>query len=466
MSLSIPQRLIASLDGQPGFYKASFIQAHENQGPNTSIRLNPNKIGSWNGQLPPGATGIPWSPDGYYLADRPSFTHDPLFHGGLYYVQEPGSQFLWEVFRQFTNPQEPLRVLDLCAAPGGKSTLAASFFKNGLIVSNEIMKNRAAVLSENATKWGTGNIIVTNNEPSHFQRLKGYFDVVVVDAPCSGSGLFRKDPVAVEQWSEQLVDSCSGRQQRILKDVLPALKQGGLLVYSTCSYSVEEDEQIMDYLITNGLQALALTDHEKVSKGVAVVNGKLVDAQGNPATGYKFYPDQVRSEGFFISAFLKTGEQWPGFGAGTPVTAVSQKEKAVVQDWLRDDLDLLLFKQGEQILALENKWAADLAILQKNLFLKKAGVSTGQIKGKGLVPAHDLALSCWVSQQAVKVPRWALDRAQSLQYLKCQPPDILTEAGTIGWHLAQYEGIALGWMKVLAGRVNNYYPRNWRILKD
>src|SRR5690606_24906421 len=135
------------------------------------------------------------------------------------------------------------------------------------------------------------------------------------------SGLFRKDPVAVEQWSEQLVDSCSGRQQRILKDVLPALKQGGLLVYSTCSYSVEEDEQIMDYLITNGLQALALTDHEKVSKGVAVVNGKLVDAQGNPATGYKFYPDQVRSEGFFISAFLKTGEQWPGFGAGTPVTA-------------------------------------------------------------------------------------------------------------------------------------------------
>ena len=461
MSLSIPDGLIESLEGSEGFHKEAFIDAHENQIPNTSIRYNPLKLGSYKGSLPAAAQRIPWNPYGYYLEKRPSFTHDPLFHGGLYYVQEPGSQFLWEALRQTADPGQHVKVLDLCAAPGGKSTLLASYFKNGLIVSNEIMKNRAAVLTENVTKWGTGNVVVSCNDPSHFQRLQGYFDVIVVDAPCSGSGLLRKDQVAIEQWTEQLVELCSKRQQQILSDVLPALKQGGLLIYSTCSYSRQEDEDIMDFLSTSmQLENIILKD---LPKGIAAVSGKLKGPGGKTPVGYKFFPDQVRSEGFFISLFKKTTGELPSYGYGETVPAIAAKEQALLKEWMKPHLDVYYFKQAADILAIENKWMADLGVLQKNLFLKKAGVAIGQIKGKGLVPAHDLAVSLWVNPA---IAGFEMDRAQSLQYLKSQPPDLETEGVLTGWYLALYEGIGLGWMKILPGRVNNYYPRNWRILKD
>ncbi|GAB3363831.1 rRNA cytosine-C5-methyltransferase [Arachidicoccus ginsenosidivorans] len=460
MSLSIPEGLIASLEGKAGFHKRSFIDAHKNHPANTSIRYNPQKLAGYKGPMPAQHGRISWSPYGYYLAERPFFTHDPLFHGGLYYVQEPGSQFLWETLHQTTDPNQRLKVLDLCAAPGGKSTLLASFFKNGLIVSNEIMKNRAAVLTENATKWGTGNIVVSCNEPSHFARLKGYFDVMIVDAPCSGSGLFRKDPVAVAQWTPALVDLCSKRQQRILQEALVSLKEGGLLIYSTCSYSIGEDEDIMDFLVGHvAMETVALNN---TPMGVTTVAGTVKDRAGNQPVGYKFFPDQVRSEGFFISIFKKTKGELPAYHTGEAAPAIAKEEQVLTGPWLKPHLDLKFIKQGADILALENKWVADLTILQKNLFLKKAGVTIGQIKGKQLVPAHDLALSTWVGSGVANFP---LDRAQSLQYLKCQQPEIELDGLSPGWHLASYEGIGLGWMKVLPNRINNYYPRNWRILK-
>lgn len=461
MSLSLPEGLITSLEGTAGFHKNSFLEAHRDHPANTSIRYNPQKLAGYKGQLPGLQNRISWNPYGYYLAERPFFTHDPLFHGGLYYVQEPGSQFLWECLRQTTDPNQRLKVLDLCAAPGGKSTLLASFFKNGLIVSNEIMKNRAAVLTENVTKWGTGNIVVSCNEPSHFARLKGYFDVIVIDAPCSGSGLFRKDPVAVAQWTPELVDLCSKRQQRILEDALVALKEGGLLIYSTCSYSASEDEDIMDFLVGHlAMEAVALNN---LPNGVTPVSGTVKDRTGKLSVGYKFFPDQVKSEGFFISLFKKTKGELPAYQTGEDAPAITKGEQVLLEPWLKSHLDLKFIKQGADILALENKWATDLTILQKNLFLKKAGVTIGQIKGKQLVPAHDLAVSTWVSNNVASFP---LDRAQSLQYLKCQQPDLDLEGLSAGWHLASFEAVALGWMKVLPNRINNYYPRNWRILKD
>jgi len=461
VSLSIPDGLLESLEGSVGFHKEAFIEAHENQGPNTSIRYNPLKMGAYKGPLPIAAQRIPWNPYGYYLDKRPSFTHDPLFHGGLYYVQEPGSQFLWETLSQTVDAGQSVRVLDLCAAPGGKSTLLASYFKNGLIVSNEVMKNRAVVLTENATKWGTGNIVVSCNDPRHFQRLKGYFDVIVVDAPCSGSGLLRKDPVAIEQWTEELVQRCSLRQQQILSDVLPALKQDGILIYSTCSYSVKEDEDIMDFLsIQLQLENIALKD---IPRGITAVSGKIKGAQGQLPIGYKFFPDQVKSEGFFISVFKKKVGELPSYGSGEQVPGIAAKDQAMLKCWVKPELDLYYFKQGADILAIENKWVADLGVLQKNLFLKKAGVAIGEIKGKGLVPAHDLAVSLWVNPA---VSSFEMDRAQSLQYLKSQAPEIDLEKAVNGWNIAVFEGVGLGWMKILPGRINNYYPKNWRILKE
>src|SRR4030095_5372686 len=186
---------------------------------------------------------------GYYLPERPVFTLDPLFHAGVYYVQEASSMFLEQALKQSVDLSQPIKILDLCAAPGGKSTLIESLLnEESLLVSNEVIKTRVNVLQENITKWGGKNVVVTNNDAKDFARLENYFDVIVVDAPCSGSGLFRKDPEAVAEWSPGNVALCSQRQMRILADVFPSLKKNGILIYSTCSYSEKEDELILDWI--------------------------------------------------------------------------------------------------------------------------------------------------------------------------------------------------------------------------
>src|ERR1044071_5586576 len=192
---------------------------------------------------------IPWTEYGHYLSQRPSFTFDPLFHAGCYYVQEASSMFLEQALKQTIDLSKPLRVLDLCAAPGGKSTHILSLIsKDSLLVSNEVIRSRAKILKDNIVKWGYSNVVVTNNDPKDFQRLENHFDVIVVDAPCSGSGLFRREPEAIEEWSINNVQLCCQRQQRILADIIPALKGGGILIYSTCSYSPQEDEQIVQWM--------------------------------------------------------------------------------------------------------------------------------------------------------------------------------------------------------------------------
>ncbi len=255
MSSKLPSRLIQSLQNTTGFDEQLFIEAHEEAAP-ISVRFQPIKYSLFNehssiGNLQlPITNAVPWCPLAYYLSERPSFTFDPLFHAGLYYVQEASSMFLWEVLRQTIGEKgTKQKVLDVCAAPGGKSTLLSSFFTNGMVVANEVIKSRANILSENITKWGNDNVIVTNNDPVHFQKLDSFFDVMLIDAPCSGSGLFRKDKDAINEWSEEAVILCSLRQQRIVADVYPCLQQGGLLIYSTCSYSPEEDENILDWMM-------------------------------------------------------------------------------------------------------------------------------------------------------------------------------------------------------------------------
>lgn len=467
MPLPIPVSLLDALEGSEGFDRAAFLKVHADADNLTSIRYNEAKSQIYPGDIP--GEQIPWNPLGYYLPMRPAFTMDPALHAGLYYVQEAGSQFLWQALVQLASREAPVKVLDLCAAPGGKTTLLASYFKNGLIVANEVIKSRAAVLAENVIKWGSGNIIVTNNDPKHFQRLQGYFDVILVDAPCSGSGLFRKDNHAIEHWSAAGVEMCSKRQQRILQDVMPALKEGGLLLYATCSYSTQEDESIMDWLTDSGNFSLE-NRHIATSKdwGVTSVHGQLsgaLDSVTARPEGYKFYPDKARSEGFFLGAFRKTGPEHAVYSSQNKLEAISKTEASVVYPWLLADADkdLFLFKQGAEILAIGNKWAQELDILQKNLFLKMAGVRVGEIKKKGLVPAHDLAVSQIRSRE---LPSCALDRAQSLQYLKRQDLNLEAVSSQKGWVLATYNGLGLGWMKLLANRVNNYYPTGWRILKD
>ncbi len=213
-----------------------------------SIRLNPYKRPNSSLPILEGASPVPWSQYGRILVQRPSFTLHPLFHAGCYYVQDSSAMFVGHIFRRLCATMEgPLKVLDLCAAPGGKTTdlatsLRDSFGSSFLLVSNEVMKQRAAVLADNVARWGDSNVTVTSADPAAFASLGGFFDVIVADVPCSGEGMFRKDARAREEWSPDVVRLCAARQKRIIADVWPALRQGGLLIYSTCTYNDEEND--------------------------------------------------------------------------------------------------------------------------------------------------------------------------------------------------------------------------------
>ncbi len=300
--MKFPTDFLNSLTNCPGFEKDSFIASHEAGEQVTAVRINTQKILLQQLDFP-FSENVPWNTDGYYLAQRPSFTLDPCFHAGAYYVQEASSMFLAEAIKQTCNLNEKLTVLDLCAAPGGKTTLIQSLIsKDSLLLSNEVIKSRVNILSENIAKCGAANVVVSNSDSSDFSRLKSFFDVIVVDAPCSGSGLFRKDEAAMEEWSLKAVEFCRQRQQRILADVLPALKQNGILIYSTCSYSLQENEAIADWLLQQkNVASLELSINPKWN----IVVSK---AEGSNAFGYRFYPNKLKGEGFYMAAFRKNDD--------------------------------------------------------------------------------------------------------------------------------------------------------------
>ena len=450
------------LEGIEGFDRKNFDAVHESGEQITSIRFNPEKFQLFM----PGKNyyhpsfqleqQVPWCEHGFYLSERPSFTLDPLLHAGAYYVQEASSMFLWEVLKQTVDANTNMKVLDLCAAPGGKSSLLASWFVNGLVVSNEVIRSRVNILYENMTKWGASNIVITNNEAADFQRLKNYFDVIVVDAPCSGSGLFRKDPEAIEQWSENMVELCSQRQQKILSDIFPSLKDDGMLIYSTCSYSPEEDEEISDWLKDHfSVDSIQL----KLDPEWNVVE---IRSSKHRSLGYRFWPDKVKGEGFFIAAFRKSeaGRE----NSKQPKSSLRKtgtKESSIVSNFVCTAADWLLFSQNENIHAIKAAWESDIALLQKMLYLKKAGIRVGQIKGNELVPHHELALSGIINKN---VQRTALSPDEALQYLRKKELNITGVSK--GWALCTCYNFPLGWIKFLHNRVNNYYPTEWRILKQ
>lgn len=214
-----------------------------------SIRLNEDKLPESSFRLFRSSfKQVPWSATGYYLDKRLTFTFDPLFHAGCYYVQEASSMFVEQALRQYA-AERPVVMLDLCAAPGGKSTHARSMLPAGsLLVANEVIRNRSQILAENLTKWGHPDVVVTNNDPADFSPLTDFFDVILADVPCSGEGMFRKDPVAVSEWSPENVEICWQRQRRIISDIWPCLKPGGILIYSTCTYNTKEDEENVRWL--------------------------------------------------------------------------------------------------------------------------------------------------------------------------------------------------------------------------
>lgn len=453
LDVSLPSAFLQSLDGLPGFNKEAFLQIHTEAGSLTSIRINPRKGSIATSSLPV-AEKVPWSEFGYYLEKRPSFTFDPLFHAGTYYVQEASSMFLEQALRQSVDLSKPLRVLDISAAPGGKSThLHSLLTPNSLLVSNEVIRSRSHILYENCMKWGGENMVVTNNDPRDFSRLQAWFDVIVVDAPCSGSGLFRRDPEAIGEWSEDAVTLCSQRQQRILTDILPALKKGGILIYSTCSYSRDEDEAIGDWLLQEGgLETIPLA----LEKEWGIVETESTAG----AKGYRFWPDQVKGEGFFLGCFRKPyGEEEPIYSKGKRINPLSRKEQADISPWINQE-GLFFWKHEQFIQAIQEESQPILGALFHSLRVVNAGFRVGEWMRDKLIPDHALAMTVRVNNE---IPRLDLDIEQAIRYLQRKE---ITGGATRGWQLAQFSGHNLGWVNVLPNRVNNYYPKELRILKE
>lgn len=445
--MQLPEKFLESLANTKGFDRKAFEKVHTSGEQVTSIRLNPFKPVS---PIPDSQLPIPWCANGFYLETRPFFTFDPLFHAGCYYVQETSSMFLEQALKQTVDLSEPLKVLDLCAAPGGKSThLLSLISKESLLVSNDVIRSRVNILNDNIIKWGCVNVVVTNNDPKDFSMLENYFDVIVVDAPCSGSGLFRRDPDAMDEWSLNNVALCSQRQQRILADVLPALKNGGVLIYSTCSYSEEEDEAIIDWL----KMELIINNEELI-----IEPGWGIIASGG---GYRFWPDKVKGEGLFIACFRKNGEEDPGeFQRRKKVEKIPAAEIKVLENYLQTD-GFTFLKRDKSIHAVSEIHAAEIDFLSWNLRSVNAGIKTGEIIRDKLVPDHALAMSGIVAEN---INRIELEYEDAILYLKKKDISVLPDKK--GWSLVCFKNHPLGWVNVLPNRLNNYYPKMLRILKD
>ncbi|GAO42946.1 methyltransferase RsmF C-terminal domain-like protein [Flavihumibacter petaseus] len=440
----------------PGFDEAAFSEVHESGAQVVSIRMNPAKWKDSSGLSFPLGEKVPWNSYGFYLEQRPFFTFEPWLHAGVFYVQEASSMFLETAIRQTVDLSVPVMALDGCAAPGGKSTLIQSLLPpKSVLVSNEVIRNRATILEENLIKWGSPNSIVTSSDPREFAPLGPVFDLLVVDAPCSGSGLFRRDPDAAEGWSRDLVKLCSQRQQRILADYWQALKPGGILIYSTCSYSVEEDEAIADWIMESwDAVSLPLDIPE---------HWNIVTSQSSRfhAWGYRFYPDRLMGEGLFLAAFRKEDGEGkpprPGKPKWEPIPARKQQG---LKRWIADDWQTNFVTLNQSVIAWHSE-LEEMLMRLGNVYVRQAGLLMGKLAGEELIPETALALN---QQRATSLPQLSFDWEQALRYLRKE--EIPWSGSEKGWYLATFAGQSLGWLKLLGNRTNNYYPKEWRILKS
>lgn len=451
--LQLPPQFIRSISSCQGFDETPFIEAHQTLSP-TSIRINPFKPADVNFKLD---RPVPWNKKGFYLEERPNFTYDVLFQAGCYYVQEAGSMFVEHALNSCVDFNQKLLAFDVCASPGGKSTLLNSLLNSeSSIIANEIVKQRSEILAQNLSKWGTCNVVVTNNDPSSYSDIHDVFDVILVDAPCSGSGLFRKQHDAIDEWSLDNVNLCGQRQKRILSDIIGTLKQGGTIVYSTCSYSQLENEVIADWLVNEfGLLSIQIP----TEKDWGIVE---TTSEKHQAFGYRFYPDKTQSEGFFCAVFKKPGAidshhqvrklKYEAF------SIIKPKEKELFTNWIQN-LNEHVITQFKDDYLLTNQTTLDFINKFPNLYYKKVGTTIGSLIKNEVIPHHDLA---WSIHKSEHIQTIDCSQEQAIQFLK---KELQIIEGNKGWNLMTFKGFGLGWIKHLGNRLNNYLPNEFRILK-
>lgn len=424
----------------------AFVSSLDTASP-VSVRINPEKKFYIEG------TPVPWSHHGFYLSERPVFTLDPSFHAGAYYVQEASSMLLEQALIQAVDVNSSLRILDLSAAPGGKSThLLSLISKDSILVSNEVIRSRTFILFENIQKWGYSNVVVTNNDPQDFKRLEGFFDVIVVDAPCSGEGLFRKDPEAMQEWSVDNAALCAVRQRRILSDVLPALKENGVLIYSTCTYNEAENESNLAWLSKE-------FDIEFVSLSLDPQWG-VQEIQKESAIGYQCYPHKVTGEGFFISVMKKKSTTAESrIRVKRKLITAAKKINEQLSSWLKSDFSFTLVLQENLVIALPELHFEEIQFIADNLNIVSKGTALAELKHEKAIPDHAAALC--IHLQKENFIQIELTEQEALTYLR--KDNLTLDSTQRGFALVTYKGNNLGWVNLLGSRLNNLYPSSWRI---
>ena len=456
----------------------------------TSIRTNPfkplkdgenlfrqtdNAVSPSNIADSPTLRPVAWCPSGSYLSERPSFAHDPLWHAGAYYVQEAASMFIAQAYKVIESTFStdkvmgtPLKMLDFCAAPGGKSTLWRSLLPDeALLVANEPIRQRAQILAENLTKWGHPHTFVTQAFPDAFTSLEDTFDIIATDVPCSGEGMFRKDEQAREEWSPAAVISCADRQRDILTSVWPALKEGGFCVYSTCTFNREENEDLVAWACdTLGAELVEIpTDSAWNIAG---------DTTGRNLPVYHFFPHRTEGEGLFLALLRKKKGEIFNYrrklqilldareGNGRKRGAKSSvKPNATLLSWLHNAEDFT-FQCSEAGVwtAVPTAFVGIREQLAQVVPLLIGGIEIAEEKGKKLIPQHALAMSIAASSSAF--PRVEIARDSALAYLHREAITLPAEAPR-GYVLLTYRGLPLGFANNLGNRANNLYPNEWRL---
>lgn len=435
-----------------------------------SIRVNPAKVEGLRGEQPArvsevlpmltAAGRVPWCADGFLLAGRPSFTFDSDFHAGAYYVQEAASQFVGCLLQG--GPTSGARILDLCAAPGGKTTLYASLVgRGGLVVANEIDRRRASVLADNVRKWGTGNVVVTTCEPHAVCDCEAWFDVVAVDAPCSGEGMFRKDPAARGEWSENNVRQCAARQDDILREAWRALRPGGTLIYSTCTFNRDEDEGSLERMLAWAGDEVAAPYPVDVDPAWGIVEGEV-----GPFRTFRFFPHRTVGEGFFAAVARKApdapGRQRLPKGRRSMVAPADRASAGELRRWVREPDRMVFGTVAGTGYAWYGEQAEAVKTLSEALPVICSGVALGQLFKGRLKP--DPALAFFDGLERGAVPVAGLDDEQALRYLRRQ--EVAAGALAEGVNLVTARGRALGFAKRIGARVNNMYPNSLRILRQ
>ena len=398
---------------------------------------------------------VSWCPWGYYLDKRPTFTGDALFHAGAYYVQEASSMLIYQV-KQLLG-ENPIVALDLCAAPGGKSTLLLDMLPQGsMLVSNEIVRHRANILEENLLKWGNPNSIITSTTPKSLGKATGLFDMMLVDAPCSGEGMFRKDMQAREEWQPNSPIQCADRQLLILSDVWDSLKEGGLLLFSTCTINQEENEDIVQYIVEIlGAEAINLGD----------IPGGVWESPFSQYPCYRMLPHKAKGEGLFMAVLRKTSTTEPlriktnkGKKKNNHIVTEFPKE---IKQWVRSSENYSFQVEDGIVYALNDSVQATyLGLKAQEITPISIGIPLATLKGKDAVPHAGLALSTELNTDVF--PKINVNEQMLISFLSRE--NITIDASIPkGFVLISHQNLPLGFVKHLGNRSNNLYPQEWRI---